>query len=264
MGLVLNLTIEDEISTQGILELIQASMFLVEESLIVVDDFISISVVKDYIEAIEDGFAINVNALNNTIAVQSIIESFTNTDSSLPERFITVLVDENLEIQIVGDIKGIFASIIMDALDFLPENFFDVEPYLILSLDTERLLPAIHSLPFFNSFIEFDGEIYGSNKDGLFKLAGDTDQGQTIHTGVVWNKTSFGFPHKKRIRTAIIDGIIGSTVMQVTTDSGSAICVLRKNRIPVGRNLYGRDWEVRLAEFERLESFELIPVLLRR
>ncbi len=264
MSVVFNLIVEDEIPIKDTLETIITFTFLVDESFIATDNFTYISVAKDYIEVIQDGFAINVDAVTSVTIMQLVVDSFTNTDSPLPGRCMTALVDETLEIHIAGDIKGVFAAAVMEALGLLTDTLFNEEPYLIVSLDTEELLPAIHSLPFFNSLIEFEGEIYGSNKEGLFRLAGNTDDGKTIHTGVVWNKTNLGFPHNKRIKTAIVDGLIDKTVMQVQTASGSALCVLRKNKIPVGRKFYGRDWEIRLAEFERLESFALIPVLLRR
>jgi hypothetical protein len=243
MGLVLNFTVSESLDTS---------------------DVSDNSIVVHYAELIQDDLSMSVDDSFAIASIQEVEDTFETSDHSEFKWIVNALMDEQLEFVPVLEKKSSFDYVVSEALDFLAYSLFEAEPYLILSLDTERFLPAIHSLPFFNSFVESGGEIYGSNKNGLFKLGGDTDNGQTIHTGVVWNKTNFGFPHNKRIKTAIIDGIIDNTVMQAKTTSGTSVYSTKKNRIPVGRKLYGRDWEIRLAEFERLESFELIPVLLRR
>ena len=176
---------------------------------------------------------------------------------------INITLEEELLIDGGGLAQGIFSSVIEEGFAFLIVSTLSGEPYIILSLDTEALLPTMHSYPFFNSLAEIDGDLFGANADGIYRFSGDTDDGAVIHTGAIWNKTSFGIQNNKRFRTAIVDGDIDDIVMQATTSSGSALNVRKGNRIPVGRNLYGRDWEIKLADFERLEAFELIPVILR-
>ncbi len=261
MGLVLNFTILEEMALSGESSKLTTTSLIAEDQLPIED---TAAPTNDVMFLIEDGITIIDSSLNSAISIDLIEDSIINADSSLFNHSMPFIVDESFAIDVDEYIQGIFSPVVMDSLNVLAGILLDEAPYLILSLDTEKLLPSIHSLPFFNSFIEFDGEIYGLNENGLFKFTGDTDDGQTIHTGVVWNKTNFGLSRSKRIRAAFVNGIIDKTVLQATTSSGSAICTLRKNKIPVGRNLYGRDWEIRLSEFERLESFEIIPVLLRR
>jgi len=264
MGLVLNFIVSEEVGLSGEDSYLTTTALLADDQLPIED---TAEITNAGIFLIEDGIAVVDSILNlsaNVISTDLIADSLVNADQSSFNQSMPFIVEESFVIDVVGDIGGIFSPIITETLAVLAGILLDEYPYLIISLDTEKLLPAIHSMPFFNSFIEFDGEIYGLNENGLFKFTGDDDDGQTIHTGVVWNKTNFGFPHNKRIKTAIVDGLIDKSVMQAKTASGSAFCVLRKNRIPVGRKLYGRDWEIRLSEFERLESFEIIPVLLRK
>jgi hypothetical protein len=177
---------------------------------------------------------------------------------------INIALDEELVIDGGGLAQAILGPVVEESFSFLIVPTLQSEPHIILSLDTEALFPTMHSYPFFNSFAEIDGELFGTNSEGIYRLSGDTDDGATIHTGVIWNKTNFGIQNSKRFRTAIVDGDIDDIVMQSTASSGSALNIRKGNRIPVGRNLYGRDWEIKLAEFERLEAFELIPVILRR
>jgi hypothetical protein len=133
-----------------------------------------------------------------------------------------------------------------------------------LSLDTNQFFPTLHTYPFFNSFIELDGEIYGANETGIYKLAGETDDGEVIHTGIVWSKTSFGASNKKRFKAGFIDGDIEGTQLQMTGDVGVGLYPVLRNKFSIGRDVYGRDWEVRLADFTRIDSFELIPVMFKR
>jgi len=177
---------------------------------------------------------------------------------------INFTIDEKLLVEGELSAQSVLDLVIEDDFLFLLSTMLDGESYIVLSLDTDRLFPTMHSYPFFNSFTEINGELFATTIEGVYKLSGDTDDGEAIHTGIIWDKTSFGIQNKKRLRTAIVDGNINDITMKATTSSGSAISTLNRNRLPVRRSLYGRDWEIRLADFDRLETFELIPVVLRR
>lgn len=136
---------------------------------------------------------------------------------------------------------------------------------LTLSLDTDRLFAAMHNLPYFNSFCEIDGDLYAAGPLGIHRLSGDTDNGSVVHTGVIWDRIDFGVSNQKRLRAALLTGDVGVSVVQAVDDSamGSLFSVSR-GRAAIGRNLVGRNWTIRVADFERLESIEFFPVVLGR
>lgn len=136
-------------------------------------------------------------------------------------------------------------------------------PFVTLSLDTEKLLPAIHSYPFFTSFCNFDGGLYATAADGIHKIDGDTDNGETIHTGMVF-KSDFGVSNVKRIRCIILDGDIEDIQIKAESNSKSGTYPAKQNRVYVGREIEGKDWELRIADFDRLDGFEVIPTIGRR
>ena len=177
---------------------------------------------------------------------------------------INCIVEEDIDI--AGESLGQNISVLLaeDFLGLMCALLIDEDLYLTLSLDTERLLPAMHSLPLFNSFCEVYGEIYAASPLGIHRLTGETDNGAVIHTGIVWGRTDFGTANEKRIRAVIFSGEVSSAVIKAETESGSGVYALTKNRANVGRNLLGRNWSIRLADFERLESIEFIPTILGR
>ncbi|MBI9090134.1 MAG: hypothetical protein JEZ12_13040 [Desulfobacterium sp.] len=173
-------------------------------------------------------------------------------------------VEDGLKLDCIFSNTAIFRVDVQDAFNMLGDLLGDGEPYVVLCLDTEGLRPSIHSLPFFNSLCEVDGVVYGTTPEGVHRLGGDTDNGEPIHTGVAWLKTSFGISNKKKFRAAILEGDVDSVAVQAKTETGSALYPVRRNRVPMGRNLIGRDWDIRIVDFDRLEAVEFVPVVGRR
>jgi hypothetical protein len=136
--------------------------------------------------------------------------------------------------------------------------------HILLALDTDRMFPSMHTLPECNSFCEQSGDVFIAMPDGIYRIGGDTDDGKAIHTGIIWSRTDMGVPNKKRVRSAIVTGQVSRATIMAQTESGSAVYPVSRNKVFFGRNLAGRSWDIRVADFERLESFELIPTLLER
>jgi len=171
------------------------------------------------------------------------------------------LVDEGLNVENEFLTDSIYYVTIDDVLSLVVLFEAVGDPYVNLCLDTDALHPSIHSLPLFTSFCEIDGDTYGTTEAGIHKLEGDTDNGQIIHTGIAWFKTNFGISNKKKFRVAVLEGDIDSVVIKAETETGTAIYPIKGNRAAMGRNLKGRDWDIRIIDFDRLESFELIPIV---
>lgn len=171
------------------------------------------------------------------------------------------LVDEGLNVE-TAFLTGSTSYVVIEEVFDLAVLFEAIgDPYVNLCLDTDNLHPSIHSLPLFSSLCEIDGVTYGTTATGIHKLEGDNDNGQVIHTGVAWIKTNLGISNKKKFRVAILEGDVESVAIKAETDTGSAVYPIKGNRAPMGRNLKGRDWDIRIIDFERLESFELVPII---
>jgi hypothetical protein len=170
-------------------------------------------------------------------------------------------------------------SFITEASVFMPDSFdctidesifftehilFNNGLSLTLSLDTDRYFASMHTLPMFNSFCEVEGVIYASGDMGIHRLTGDTDNGAAIHTGMVWKSTDFGLTESKRVRFAILTGNVEDAIIQAETGTGTGVYPVVRHRAQFGRNLLGRNWSVRIADFTRLESAEFFLIVPKR
>lgn len=154
-------------------------------------------------------------------------------------------------------------ALIQDLFAFAGQAIVPEPPYVILSLDTEAIYPAIHSWPFFSSFCEIDGELYATAENGIYQITGDDDSGEGIHTGAVF-KTDFGISNIKKIRAIVLNGDIDGVTVKAESGDNSGEYKTTGNRVYIGRNIIGRDWDIRITDFERLDGFEVIPVIGRR
>lgn len=179
---------------------------------------------------------------------------------------INTLVEEGIGISEGLDAQAAMNPVLSDVVDLYPEFLFLSNEVLAitLALDTEQMAPSVHSMPAFNSFAQIGDDVYAAGDAGIYRLGGNTDDGAAIHTGVAWGKISFRKINRKKIRAIFLEGEITGTRSQAVTESGSGTYTISRNRISVGRNLVGRDWALRLADFERLEAVELALMLGRR
>lgn len=176
---------------------------------------------------------------------------------------INVLIEESLQTEDGVFLGGITRDVIIDGFDILGVSSLPDPPYVILSLDTEKLFPAIHSYPFFSSYCEINGLLYATSEAGIHKISGATDNGATIHTGLVFN-TDFGITNIKKIKCFILDGDIENVAIKVESSGKSGTYTTKQNRVFIGREVIGKDWDIRITDFERLDGFEIIPNIGRR
>ncbi len=128
----------------------------------------------------------------------------------------------------------------------------------------------------FNSFAEYKGRYFIANDDGVFEIAGDTDNGTPIVAQVMTGKLDNNSSVKKRMSNAY-SGIDSAGVLTLTifTDDGqrynyniASTDGLQTVRTILGRGLYSRYWQVLLTnedgEMFELESFELMPATATR
>ena len=172
-------------------------------------------------------------------------------------------LEEDLGFESLGTAGSINYALIQDLFECSGIISLPKDPYVILSLDTEGLFPAIHSWPFFNSFCEIDGELFATAEDGVYQITGDDDSGEDIHTGAVF-KTDFGISNNKKVRAIILTGDIDDVTVQASAGDESGEYTVSRNRVYISRNIAGRDWDLRITDFDRLEGFEVVPIIGRR
>lgn len=73
----------------------------------------------------------------------------------------------------------------------------------------------------FNSFANFNGKALGANENGLFELAGDTDNGELIKAEFQPIVTDFGSHNAKRMRKISME-LCCSGVMEVELSADNA------------------------------------------
>lgn len=172
-------------------------------------------------------------------------------------------VEDGFAFSDTGASVSINYELLADLFDIIGNGLVPQPPYVILSLDTQALCPAIHSWPFFTSFCEIDQELYATSEDGIHQITGDDDDGEQIHTGIVL-KTDFGVSNSKKIRAIILNGDIDDVVVKAEAGGISGEYTATGNRVYVSRDIIGRDWDLRITDFERLDGFEIVPVMGRR
>jgi len=216
---------------------------------------------------------------------ESVAESIEATDApSLAFRAILALT-ENLELtetvlqtlmvdETLSDVLDIVASLTMQArLNVAVEDTLTIGLSVLLDgevwecwvLSGNAFNPSVYSGFDFNSYATFGSSAWGAKDDGIYELTGDTDQGDAITPGIVLPATWFGTNRKKRFRKAYF-GLVGGTTpaIRVETDSGSKTYTISDSKANLTRDMYGRQWVLKLQDFESLDFVTLWPVVLTR
>lgn len=149
-------------------------------------------------------------------------------------------------------------------------------PALVMQTETQALT-QYDDYPF-NSFAAFNGAFLAASEDGVFVLAGDTDNGTLIQACARVGMTDFETSHLKRVDRCYVGyRASGDMVLRVICDETDAReyrladtheSGLHGNHVRIGRGLYARYWqfelENRLGSDFSLDMIELEPTKLRR
>lgn len=141
----------------------------------------------------------------------------------------------------------------------------DGEVYECFVLNTSKFHPSVYSGFDFNSYCLFQGRAFGANASGIWELTGDTDNGEEIHTGVMFHDTDFGLPSQKRFRKAYL-GVYGDVPVLVMESNGErrTYNIDAKGMADASRAVQGKVWTISISDFDVLESMSLVPVILAR
>jgi len=129
----------------------------------------------------------------------------------------------------------------------------------------------------FNSLTDFNGVTLAANANGIFKIAGKTDNGAFIQSDAVTGQTDFDSPKMKRVREAFIgmrsDGAVS---IKTITDEATVrtyshtrvVAGIHEQRVKLSRGLKSRYWQFGISNIAgsdfQLDSLEVEPFELER
>lgn len=126
----------------------------------------------------------------------------------------------------------------------------------------------------YNSAVKFGRTYLGASAAGLFKIGGDTDNGQPITAFLETGATDLGLEHNKRLRFVYIGmKCSGNLLLEIMVDGGAwrsytiAGGPTRQNvSVPIGRDGAGRYWTFRLSNVDGVPfsvwTLQTLPVVL--
>ena len=127
--------------------------------------------------------------------------------------------------------------------------------------------PACWSNFAFNSFAVRGDKSYAAGDLGIYVLGADTDNGESIQSGVRIGKVNFGSAGTKRIRGVVFGQEAGGqTRVRVRTDEAEAVFAPERDldRVVVSRDLQSSEFIVDLMDFKELSHLEITPLKLAR
>jgi hypothetical protein len=154
--------------------------------------------------------------------------------------------------------------IVTDTLNLGDTVTIDGEIWECWVLSTNKFNISVYSGFDFNSYASDGISAQGCRADGVYELTGATDAGEVIHSGIILPETAFGTSRQKRFRKAYF-GLVGTTpVLRCETDNGNQDYTISDYKANITRNLKGRNWVLKVGDFETLSFVELFPVILTR
>ena len=162
--------------------------------------------------------------------------------------------------------QGALYSAVYDTLAMNITVELNGETYECYVLNTPKFMPSMYSGFDFNSYCVFEDRAFGANDTGVFELTGATDAGNVIHTGAVLSDTDFGSRNNKRFRKGYLAVSGDSPLMILETEDGGrqAYTVDTGGRTVFSHDQKSKKWKISIADFETLESINLIPVVLSK
>lgn len=127
----------------------------------------------------------------------------------------------------------------------------------------------------FKQFATVAGETYAITDNGLFRLTGDTDNGDLLNASIDFGASDFGTSQLKRV-SSVYAGVAtdGEAYIRVIADEGQelvyrAVAEHSESRVKTAKGLAARHWRVRLeltdASYADLDNLEIeIGVSQRR
>lgn len=220
-----------------------AYALLIQEALTVVDTY---SIIATFVNVIQ--------------------ESLVAADTASIINRIGASLNESLVLTETISSKGTFYNAVYDTIALNVSVELGNEVYECYVLNTPKFHPSMYSGFDFNSYCVFENRAFGANDTGIYELTGNTDAGNTIHTGTILSQTDFGLRNNKRFRKGYL-GITGtSPVMVFECEDGSrqAYNIDTKGIVVASHEQKSKKWKLSVADFNTLDVIKLIPIILSK
>ena len=210
----------------------------------------------------------SLNLVDTVLLKRMVLDELTSAlaaaDAVSGNVFINQAVAEALAMADTVLFGQILNLIVTDTLNLGDTVTLDGEIWQCWVISTNQFNLSVYSGFEFNSYAVYGDAAFGCKADGIYELTGATDAGAAIHSGIILPETAFQTSKQKKFRKAYF-GIVGTTpVLRCETDNGSQDYTISDCRANISRNLKGRNWTLKVGEFDSLEFIEFFSVILSR
>ncbi len=259
-GATFNPLITEAIAVTGIVEVLSTLNNSNTESLALTD---SLGVGWD--KTLNESLVLTDTLTLLKVCMLILTDSLVLTDTALGLFEFSDTVTEAIEFAATVALQQILGNTVTENIHFGITVELDGELYETWVINTNRFNVSVYSGYEFNSYSVHNETAYGCKPNGIFKLSGATDDGSAFVPGIVLPETYFGTNRKKRFRKAFF-GISGGTTpsIRVETDSGSTTYTISESKANITRDMYGRQWVLKVQDFDDLDFIELVAIILAR
>lgn len=198
-------------------------------------------------------------------AMVVLTDSIDLTETVLNQFQFNDIVTDAIEFAASIALQQVLTSTVEETINFGIVIELDGELWETWVLNTNAFHASVYSGYNFNSYAVHNNTAYGCKTDGIYKLAGSTDDGNAFQPGIVLPESRFGTHHYKRFRVAYF-GIAGTSpaIKLVNEDGTSKTYTITKSKVTPTRGVKGRKWTVSIGDFDSLDFVELVPLILTR
>jgi len=222
------------------------------------------SYVAAYLMQIAEQIGLSDTLSYGFVLLCALAESIGFADADIPVRTTSPEINESLDMATSEVIRSTLIGMIDESLGFDIGFTLGGEAWQCWVMNTKDFHASVYSNFDFNSYAVYDGETFAAKDSGIYKLTGDSDEGDHIAAGVSLPATKFGSLYNKRLRRGHFGMAGGKPALRVETDNGFRVYDVIGVKCNIGRDLKGKTWELELQDFEEVDFIELIPIILTR
>jgi hypothetical protein len=217
-----------------------------------------------WLKAIIDGATIADAAIIQMVAMHILTDSLEATDTAIGLFNFTDTISDTFEAVAAATIQQLIQESIEDILHFGITITLDGDVWSCWVINGNAFNMSVYSGFSFNSYAVYNNIAYGCKEDGIYRLDGSTDNGETIHSGVVLPETNFNSTRNKRFRKAWFGMSGSSPSIRMETESGDQTYTITNSKANLNRSQKGKNWTVKIQDFDDIEHVDLIPIILTR